>query len=40
MSSYCLKCKKGNTENTNPVVLPTRNAGTMILSKNACLKCI
>ena len=35
MSSYCLGCKKNNTENINPVISKTRNGGTMILSKCA-----
>ena len=37
MLSYCLKCKKKNTENTNSVVSKTSNGKTMILSK--CVTC-
>ena len=35
MLSYCLKCKKNNTEGINPKVLKTTNGKTMILSKCA-----
>ena len=33
MLSYCLKCKKKNTESINPKVSKTTNGKTMILSK-------
>ena len=33
MLSYCLKCKKKNTESINPRVLKTTYGKTMILSK-------
>ena len=35
MKSYCLKCKKKNTENTDPKVSKTSNGRTMLLSKCA-----
>ena len=35
MLSYCLKCKKKNTESVNPRVSATSNDRTMILSKCA-----
>ena len=35
MLSYCLKCRKKNTQNINPVNAKTVNGGTMILSKCA-----
>ena len=35
MLSYCLKCKKKNTESINPKVSKTTNGKTMILSKCA-----
>ena len=35
MLSYCLKCKKKNTENINPRVSKTSNGKTMLLSKCA-----
>ena len=35
MLSYCLKCKKNNTEGINPKALKTTNGKTMILSKCA-----
>ena len=35
MLSYCLKCKKKNTENINPRVSKTSNCKTMLLSKCA-----
>ena len=37
MLSYCLKCKKKNTESINQKVLKTTNGKTMILSK--CVIC-
>ena len=33
MLSYCLKCKKKNTESINLQISPTSNGKTMILSK-------
>ena len=33
MISYCLKCKKENTESINPRVSKTNNSKTMLLSK-------
>ena len=38
MLSYCLKCKKKNTESINLKVLETANGKTMMLSK--CAICI
>ena len=35
MLSYCLKCKKRNTESINPRVSKTANGKTMMLSKCA-----
>ena len=35
MESYCLKCKKKNTENIDPKVSSTSNGKAMILSKCA-----
>ena len=35
MKSYCLKCKKKNTESINPKVSKTSNGRTMVLSKCA-----
>ena len=35
MSSYCLKCKKSNTENINPRLLKNSIGKTMLLSKCA-----
>ena len=35
MLSYCLKCKKKNTEDIDPKVSATSNGRTMILSKCA-----
>ena len=35
MESYCLKCKKKNTENINPEVSSTSNGRVMILSNCA-----
>ena len=35
MLSYCLKCKKKNTESINPKVSKTSNDKTIILSKCA-----
>ena len=35
MLSYCLKCKKKNTESINPKVSKTTNGKTMVLSKCA-----
>ena len=35
MESYCLKCKKKNTENIDPKVLASSNGRVMILSKCA-----
>ena len=35
MLSYCLKCKKKNTESIDPKVSATSNGRTMILSKCA-----
>ena len=35
MLSYCLKCKKKNTESINPKFSKTTNGKTMILSKCA-----
>ena len=35
MLSYCLKCKKKNTENIDPKVLKTKNGRTMLSSKCA-----
>ena len=35
MESYCLKCKKKNTENIDPEVSSTSNGRVMILSKCA-----
>ena len=35
MLSYCLKCKKKNTESINPKVSKTTNSKMMILSKCA-----
>ena len=35
MLSYCLKCKKKNTESINPKISATSNGKTMILSKCA-----
>ena len=35
MQSYCLKCKKKNTESIDPKVLKTSNGKTMVLSKSA-----
>ena len=32
MLSYCLKCKKNNTESINPKISKTTNGKTMILS--------
>ena len=37
MLSYCLKCKKKNTESINPKVSKTTNGKTIILSK--CVIC-
>ena len=37
MLSYCLKCKKKNTESINPKVSKTTNGKTMMLSK--CIVC-
>ena len=39
MESYCLKCKKKNTENTNPQVSSTSNGRVMILSMCAICGC-
>ena len=38
MLSYCLKCKKKNTESINPRVSKTSNGKTMMLSK--CAICV
>ena len=35
MESYCLKCKKKNTENINSRISKTGNGRTMVLSKCA-----
>ena len=35
METYCLKCKKKNTENIDPKVLSTSNGKAIILSKCA-----
>ena len=35
MLSYCLKCKKKNTESINPKVLKINKGKTMLLSKCA-----
>ena len=37
MSTYCLKCKKKNTENVNSEVLKTKNGRTTFLLK--CTVC-
>ena len=37
MLSYCLKCKKIQKKNVNPVVSKTSNGKTMILSR--CATC-
>ena len=37
MLSYCLKCKKKNTESIKPLISKTKNGGTVILSK--CATC-